>query len=65
MNHLEQKKMHHDKERERDNAQKKQRQKEGEIEEQKGWVRTPRPFWLMVVGLGLTLVIVVGWTCFF
>jgi hypothetical protein len=65
MNHQEQKKMQHDKERERDIAQRKQLRQEGEIQEKKGLFRTPRPFGLMVVGLGLTLFVVLGRICFF
>ena len=53
----------HKKERAREKARDKQFEKEGEIQEKKGY-GTPRPFWLIVLGIPLVLFIVYLWTVY-
>jgi hypothetical protein len=53
----------HRKEREREKAHAKQHEKEVEIREKKGY-GVPRPFWLIVFGIPLVLVIIYMWTVF-
>jgi hypothetical protein len=53
----------HRKGREREKAQEKQHEKEAEIQDKKGY-GTPRPFWLILLGIPLVLFIVYVWTVY-
>jgi hypothetical protein len=53
----------HKKEREREKAQEKQHEKETEIREKKGF-GSPRPFWLIVLGIPLVFFIIYLWTVY-
>jgi hypothetical protein len=53
----------HRKEREREKAREKQHEKEAEIQERKGY-GTPRPLWLILLGIPLVLFIVYMWTVY-
>lgn len=64
MDHQEQHKQEHQKKHEQEYAQEKLRDQAAENRDKKGWVRTPRPFWLILVGVVLTLGIVLGWIMF-
>lgn len=50
-------------EREREQAREKQHERETEAREKKGW-RSPRPFWLIVIGIVLTLAIIYLWVVY-
>jgi hypothetical protein len=53
----------HRKEREREKAHEKQQEKEAEFRDKKGF-GTPRPLWLIVLGIPLVLLIIYVWTVY-
>jgi hypothetical protein len=61
MTHKEQHEIQRQKERALEKRQRKQRGREVEAQEKKSWMRMPRPFGLIVIGILLTTAIVASW----